>query len=309
MAARMLDVAIIGGGPGGLTAAIYLARFRRSHIVFDAGDSRASWIPRTHNHPGYPDGITGPDLLNRLRQQLGRFADQAVNDPVVSVRHHGSSGFEILSRRQTFTARRLILACGVADVLPHIPGVEAARAAGVLRQCPICDGYEAKDRHVVVLGSGRAAAGEALFMRSYTNRITLLAFDGPLAVDRDARRRLADAGIRVMERPVQAVAAHANGARLIIDDAPPLEADVLYGAMGFTPRTGFAAPLNLRHDADGRIEVGAHQQTSVHGVYAVGDVVTGLNQLAIAMAQAEIAATHIHNRMRAEEGLSLAEGA
>src|SRR5690606_25477009 len=141
-AARHYECAVIGAGPAGLTAAIYLARYRRSVVVFDAGTSRARWIPESRNCPGFPGGISGDDLLRRLRAQLSGHGVRI---------HHGSvgelgianGGFEVAAGDGSFVyARKVLVATGVVDVLPDVDWAEAAIDAGALRLCPVCDGYE-----------------------------------------------------------------------------------------------------------------------------------------------------------------------
>src|SRR4051812_5402374 len=144
------DCAVIGGGPAGLITALYLQRFHRRVRLFDAGSSRAAWIPKSHNVPGFPDGIAGPELLARLRSQVEALG---ISRHTVEVRdvHTGASRFTLAWAHRRWEARTLVLATGVRDVLP--PGDAAAAVrCGVLRLCPVCDGYEASDRRMVVYG-------------------------------------------------------------------------------------------------------------------------------------------------------------
>ncbi len=144
----VLDCLIIGGGPGGLTAAIYLARFRRSCLVVDTGASRAGWIPRSHNHPGFPDGIGGAELLDRMRQQAARFGAPVRLSTVEALEHRPGGGFQatIDDTAGTVAARTVILASGVDDVEPPLsylgPDLRHALRRGLVRHCPVCDAYE-----------------------------------------------------------------------------------------------------------------------------------------------------------------------
>jgi thioredoxin reductase (NADPH) len=304
-----LDCIVIGGGPGGLTAAIYLARFRRRFALVDAGQSRASWIPRSHNHPGFPHGITGTDLLRRMREQVADHGVDIRQGTVTSLACGANGAFEALvDGRDTLTAPHVVLATGVVDVEPPLPNVLEAVRRGLVRQCPICDGYEMTDRTLVVLGQGGAGLGEALFLRSYTPHITLVTLGQTLDLSGENRRRMEEAGIRVVEKPLADIVIEGDRiVRLSFADGSVLAFDAIYSALGSHPRADLAAALGLSLHHDRRIVAGDHQQTSIEGCYAIGDIVTGLNQLGVAMAQGEIAAVDIHNRLRAREGLCLSQ--
>ena len=142
-----VDVLVIGAGPAGLTAATYLGRFLRSVIVADGGAPRASWIPLSHNTPGFPAGITGDAILARMREQAEEYG--AVIEPgrVETLIPEGP-GFEAWLNGRCLRARAVLLATGVTDRHPDLPGVERAIERALVRICPICDGYEASGKAV-----------------------------------------------------------------------------------------------------------------------------------------------------------------
>ena len=150
------DCCIIGGGPAGLTAAIFLARFRRRAVVFDDRSSRAALIPRSHNHPAFPDGIGGPTLLQRMREQLAALGEATVETRVTSIARETDGGFTVTAGELRWHARFLLFATGVEDVLPEIAGALERVREGVLRCCPICDAFEVIGRDLAVVGPGRA---------------------------------------------------------------------------------------------------------------------------------------------------------
>jgi thioredoxin reductase (NADPH) len=302
-----LDCIIIGGGPGGLTAAIYLARFRRRFVLVDAGQSRASWIPRSHNHPGFPDGVGGRELLQRMRDQLTGHGGAVQPGTVTALACREDGLFTVtIGVDRPLLASHVILATGVVDVEPPLPNVLEAVRRGFVRQCPICDAYEMIDRKLVVIGRGTIALGEALFLRSFTPDITLVTLGQDLDLSDDNRRRMQEAGIRAVEAPLAEIALENDRiARIALRDGGVLAFDAIYSALGSHPRADLAAALGIALHPDRRIMTDAHQRTSIDGCYAAGDIVTGLNQLGVAMAQAEIAAVDIHNRLRAKEGLCL----
>src|SRR4051812_31906448 len=134
----MLDCLIIGGGPAGLTAAIYLARYRRGTVLVDDGASRAALIPASHNYPGFK-GIAGPDLLARLREQASMYGAVLEHGRVTSL-HAGDGGFAACTGDRDIVARSVLLATGLVDVSPDIEGLDSGIYAGAVRYCPICDG-------------------------------------------------------------------------------------------------------------------------------------------------------------------------
>lgn len=297
-----VDVVVVGAGPAGLTAAIYLARFRRRVLVVDAGESRARLIPRSHNHPAFPDGIRGVELLDRMHAQFAGYGRRPLRAHVGRVVPLDGA-FRVETDRGRVQARTVILAGGVRDRLVPVAGAEALVQAGVLRQCPICDGYEVQGKRIAVIGALACTAGEALFLRSYSGDVTVVTLGAPLAVDRATRERISNWAIPVVETPVTAIDARVGkGVALRFAGGGEASFDVAYSAMGVDVRLPEVAGLEVM--ADGRVVTGEGQETSISGLFAAGDAVTGLNQIGVAMAQGEVAAVAIHNRLRAAEGLA-----
>ncbi|WP_051340459.1 NAD(P)/FAD-dependent oxidoreductase [Azospirillum halopraeferens] len=299
-----LDCVVVGGGPAGLTAAIYLARYRRRFLVVDAGESRAAWIPVSHNHAGFPEGIAGTDLLARMRDQARRYGARIERGRVESL-HRNDDGTFTVHREGAgaLSARTVLMATGVIDVEPVLPDVHRAVQRGLVRHCPICDGYEVIGQSIGVIGHGAAGLGEALFLRTWSDRITLLTLGETMGLRDADRHRLAAAGIRSVEEPV--VEVHTENDRiaaLTTASGERLTFDTLYSALGAVPRADAAKPLHPDRAADGRLRIGERQATSVDGLYAAGDVADGLNQIAVAMGDAARAATAIHRRLLVADG-------
>jgi thioredoxin reductase (NADPH) len=294
-----LDCVVVGGGPAGLTAAIYLARFRRRFVVYDAGASRAAWIPTSHNHAGFPDGIRGTELLERMRTQALRYGT-AIESATVDRAERADGGFVVHAGAERVAARTLLLATGVIDVEPELPDLYSAVQRGLIRHCPICDGYEVIDRRIGVIGHGDSAIGEALFLRTYSDDVTLLTLGQGLPLDDAQRARLAARGVFSIAEPVVEVVVDAERiTKLVLRGGDVVAFDTLYSALGCAPRNALAEQLGLAM-RDGRVVVDARQQTSLDGCWAAGDVVDGLNQISVAMGQAAVAATAIHNRLDAD---------
>lgn len=296
-----LDCLVIGAGPAGLTAALYLARFRRRIAVVDSGRSRAALIPLSHNFPGYPDGIGGTALLRLLTAQAQRYGAVVTPASVTGLVRDGAGTFLATTGEGRLRAHTVLLATGSVDLTPPWPTALDAVRGGYLRYCPVCDGFEVIDRNVAVLGRGEHGAREALFLRHFTRRVTLLTGGG--SADRlppGLGATLRQAGIGVVEDRM--TSGHVeNDAFVCVFTPDRREAyDCLYLALGARMRSGLARRLGAAMAAQGELVVDRHMQTTVPGLYAAGDVVLALSQIAVATGQAATAATAIHNRLRGE---------
>lgn len=288
------DCLIIGAGPAGLTAAIYLGRFLRRVAVLHNGSSRAALIPTSHNFPGFSDGISGLDLLKDLRRQASIYGAVIEEGDVKEIRQQDGA-FSAVTSSSVVTARRLILATGILDSNPEIAGLRGSVFDGQVRYCPICDGYEAMDKTIAVLGPIRSAMRKALFLRTYSSHVAVVTPDTPTAEQQTA---LGDAGIALHCGHVADI--HRGKALTItLAGGRPMSFDTLYPAMGCNIRARLATDLGADTDESGALKVDAHQQTSVKGLYAVGDVVSCLDQMSVGIGHAAIAATAVHNELPA----------
>ncbi|WP_425475254.1 NAD(P)/FAD-dependent oxidoreductase [Sphingomonas silueang] len=290
------DCIIIGAGPAGLTAAIYLARFHLSVRLFDCGSSRAAMIPRTHNHAGFPGGISGPDLLARMHEQARLYGATCEPSTVTAIERDGE-GFVVRTDRGTTPGRTVLLATGVVNHRPRKlddATHDAALARGLLRYCPICDGYEVTDKRVGVIGTSDHGMREALFLRGYTADVTLIAPDSDHDLDDACRAALDDAGVVRVDGPCGDY--RIDGDRFVVRTADgELAFDSVYPALGSRIRSDLAVAAGAAASADGCLEVDDHQRTTVPGLFAAGDVVKGLDQISHAMGEAGVAATTIRN--------------
>lgn len=287
----MIDVAIVGGGPAGLTAAIYLRRFHRACLVLDAGQSRARWIPESNNCPGFPGGVAGSELLARLRRQATEARvplESARVDRIVAAQ--GAEGFDIHAGERSWKARMVMIATGLRDRLPG-DWAEQALACGALRLCPICDAFEASDRHIGVYGHSRDIGSHASFLRTFSDRVTALPLDGGDGGAAGASARAE--GVRWLgagELDFDGTRCHYRGEREAV------AFDTVYSFLGFTTSVPVDG-LDLVRTDSGEIAVDRHQLTATPGLYAIGDIVGGLNQISVAVGQAAAAATHAHGQL------------
>ncbi len=293
------DVLIIGAGPAGLTAATYLGRYRRRVLVADGGPPRACWIPVSHNMAGFPRGITGEAILTRMREQALEYGATIEAGCIETLRHDGD-GFVASLNGRDVRARAVLLATGVVDHHPDLPSVEDAIKRSLVRICPICDAYEAIDKCVAIIGDDDLGVREAAFMRTYTDRVTLIHVGPPEALtEHDALQRL---GIDLVECAIEAVEIEDDRITALNWSGGRHGFDLLYSALGTTPNADLAKALSVDLTDDDLLKVDAHNATSIPGLYAAGDVVKGLNQIAVATSDAALAATAIHNRLRKADG-------
>jgi thioredoxin reductase (NADPH) len=286
-----LDCLIVGGGPAGLTAAIYLARYRRNVVVFDSGESRAALIPESHNYPGFARGIAGSELLRILMEQAETYGVRIVRSRVTSLTR-GNDGFVATHDAGEVVARFALLATGIVDVGPKVEELDQAISEGSIRYCPVCDGFEAIDRRIAVLGSGDDASSKARFLRTYSRDVTLLR-QSPGAPN-DAEKQAALENGFAIEGPVDELQRSRHGVRARLGSRT-LDFDIVYPALGCDVRSGLASALGAATTEVGCLKVDCHQGTSVDGLYAAGDVVSDLHQIAVATGHAAVAATHIHH--------------
>lgn len=289
------DCAVIGAGPAGLTAALYLARFRRSVIVFDGGPSRAQWIPESQNCPGFPGGISGHRLLERLRAQLAGYDARICAKRVESLEEHEAGFLLIDADGHAITACTVLLATGIIDTLPDANWVEAAIGVGALRLCPVCDGFEASDQRIAVYGSGESALNHAEFLRTYSADVALVCSDGQLLDDAQSRRA-ASLGVRVI---AQSGDLRFDGHRCSFGmaDGTREAFDSVYMFLGCQAQSRLAQNVGAESEDDGALRVGRDQMTTVEGLYAAGDVVSALHQISVAVGHSGVAATAIHKAL------------
>lgn len=304
MTSKTYEIAIVGAGPAGLSAALYAARFCRSTLVLHDGRPRAAQIPKTYNAPGFNEGVAGSDLIDRMTCHAERFGASLVEAHVKRATH--ADGVFVLQddAGQEWRARSLILATGLN--LNQIPIDEdthqQAIDMGVLRYCPVCDGFEHQGKRIAVVGCDVSGAGEALFLRQFSDRITLLPKDEAELTPRE-RSDLASAGINTVVTPIAHYRPTPEGMQVHLEGlSDPLTFDVLYPALGVTPRSELVAMLGLERNTGGKAQPEAPFGTTIAGLYCAGDVVEGLDQISVAMGHGAIAATKAHNWLRDRDG-------
>jgi thioredoxin reductase (NADPH) len=294
---RVYDTLIIGGGPGGLSAAIYLRRFMRKVALFDRGQSRLSLIPVSHNYPGFPDGVAGTRLLDNLRCQLGRCDGEVTDGEILRLRMDDGAFVGEYTGGEV-RALTVLLATGIADTGLPIESWREAIACGAVRLCPVCDGFDVIDKKIAVVSSETNPIGHAMFMRTFSPDVTLFDRSEGAILNDDECQQLEAAGVQYIRSAVRDVSM-SGAMKPILNtfDGASYEFDVMYPMLGETARSELAVQLGAETGDCGELLVDQFQCTNVPGLYAIGDVVRGLNQISVAAGQAAVAATRIHNSL------------
>jgi thioredoxin reductase len=292
------DVAIVGGGPAGLSAGIWLARYLHRVVLVDSGDPR-NWETRGINgFLGHPD-IRPSELRGLGRDEARRNGVHLVDATCERAVKHDDEHFELtLASGRALHAARLLLAIGLKDVWPDVPGLERVYGS-TAHVCPDCDGHECAGRKVVVIGAGRKAVGMALNLTTWTHDIIICTNGHPAGLDRAEYCDKLDAlNIPVLEQPIRRIDHRGSRVQsLTFEGGLALDADEIFFAIGQYPADDLGAQIGCERDAGGHIVVDDAYHTSVMNCFAAGDIVPG-PQLAIAAASdGAIAALAIHKSL------------
>ena len=293
----IFDCIIIGAGPAGITGAIYLARFRKDIMIFDDNKSRAERIPVSHNYPAFPFGISGSELLVRLKEQLSCYKVPLVEDSVETIVQYESGIFVVKTKTGTQLAKTILLATGVEDVEPVFPNDLDGIQRGLIRHCPVCDAFEVIDKKIAVIGEGSAGLEQALFMRTYTKDLYLLTLGKTCNWKKSELQKIKAAELNIIHLPVEDIELTTSKVKISFQGDVCLEVNCLYSALGTYKNNKLALDLNARMDK-GLLVVNKFQQTSVKGLYAAGDIVAGLHQVCVAESQAAVAAWDINKHCK-----------
>jgi thioredoxin reductase (NADPH) len=297
---KIYDCAVIGGGPAGLTAALYLCRFKRSVLLFQEGLPRAAWIPKTNNLLGYYRGLSGRALLKRLRSQLKGLELDEVNARARVKREKKS--FLVETPGRTYEAKKIILALGIRDKQPPLPNLRELRKLGLLRYCPICDGFEHRDKTLFLLVGGEDCIRKVSFLHNYSKRLLVIT-PRNFFLSGKRRRDYRRMNARIIRGEVAAACPEGDGIRISLANGKSYSADAGYVELGFDLNDEAIEGIRgIRKTKSGLLVASAEQRLSVPGLFAAGDCVSGLAQISGAAGQAAIAATAVHNELLQEEG-------
>jgi thioredoxin reductase len=295
---RQFEIAIVGGGPAGLSAAVWSARYLHSVVVIDGGDPR-NWETRGINGYLGLSAITPPELRQRGRETCRSLGVELLDANVLHAEHRGEEDFLLsVEGGVRIAAKRVLLAFGIRDVWPEIPGLEHAYGANA-HVCPDCDGYDARGKKVVVIGHGRRAVGMALNLTTWTNEIIICTNGRPADLDDPEYCGKLDAlNIPVLTDEISQVCCeHGEIHCLKLEDGKQLDTDKVFFTLAQYPGDDLCAQLGCDRDDEGHVVIDPHGHTSVYNVFAAGDITPG-SQLAItAAAEGATAAMSMHKSL------------
>jgi thioredoxin reductase (NADPH) len=294
MPAQPYDVVVVGGGPAGLSSALWLARYLHKVVVVDSGDPR-NWETRGINGYLGHQSIRSPELRAIGREECAKYGVEFVSGVVDTAINETGELFAVCLRDgKTIEAHRLLLAIGIKDVWPDIPGLENCYGE-TIHVCPDCDGYETRDKNTVVVGSGRKAVGMALALTTWTRKIVICTNGEKPDMNQVLLDKLKALNIPVLEAPIQCVLSKDKEiAAIELEGAMTLDCERLYFAIGQYPSDDLGAQLGCKRDEMGRLVIDERNHTSVKNVYAAGDIAPGPQMAIAAAASGAIASIAIH---------------
>jgi thioredoxin reductase len=297
----MYDAIVVGGGPAGLSAATWLARYRRRVLVVDAGEHRNRWVDQSH---GYltRDPAAPAELLKAAREQLAAYPYAEFVSGHASAARAVDGHFVVTVDGVEHAALRVVLATGVEDAFPEVAGFFDHYGASVFH-CPSCDGYEARGRNVVVLGWSEHVAAFAVTLLDWAASVVIVTDGRRFPGDDEQRATLESFGVRVVEDVAESFVGERGDLRGVeLRRLGCIPCELAFFSVAHKPRIALAEQLGVRSAAEGCLDVDDDCATSVPGVWAAGDVTPGMQLIQVAAAKGTIAGINAAQSLRGERG-------
>jgi thioredoxin reductase len=295
------DALVVGGGPAGLSAAMWLARYRRKVLLIDSGEYRNESVELVHGYLGC-DPALPVEFRERARKELADYDTFALAEARAQSIEQVAEGFVLRTDDEVYEASRLVLATGVVDQFPAVENFFEHYGASVFH-CPSCDGYEARGRSVAVFGWSEQVVGFALGLLDWAASVTVVTDGHPFEGDDRHRAALARAGVTLVEDEAVALAGKRGDLRRVtLRHGPPVECQLAFFSIAHQPVTELAAQLHCGRTADGYLEVNSENRTTTIGVYAAGDVTPGCQIVQVAAAKGAVAGTMCALSMHGDVG-------
>lgn len=293
------DVAIVGAGPAGLSAATWLGRYLRSVIVVDAGDPR-NWETRGINGILGHQGIPPAELRHKGREEAASFGVTFADGEVTSACHNADCIRLTLRDESQIVAKRVLLAFGIQDIWPDVPGLQRCYGE-TAHVCPDCDGYEARGKKTLVIGTGRRAVGMALALTTWTRQVIVCTNGKPPDISSELCEKLDALNIPVIEAVIRRITSSQGNVQIAeLEGGMQLDCQHVFFSLGQVAADDLGTQLGCKRDDDGLIVVDEHNATSVESVFAAGDITPGPQLAIIAAAEGAVAALAIHRSLLPE---------
>ena len=279
---------VCGGGPAGLSAALWLGRYRRKTLVIDGGQQRNLAATSSHGYLTF-DSCSPAEFLDRARADVDSYPEVTIEGGTVASIEKDGDRFVVRTEAREATASRVVIATGVSDAFPDIPGFGNFYGKHVFH-CSCCDGYETRDLDVVAIGWAKHSAGYALDLLEWGARVALVTNGNTFEGDEPERAALARHGIELIEDEVTEIVGdeeRMNG--VLLASGRELPAQRAFFSIAHAPRSELAAALGCDVDELGYVTVGHHGETSVEHVYAAGDITPGEQLVSVAAAEGVVA--------------------
>ena len=295
------DVAIVGGGPAGLTAGLWLARYLHSVVLIDSGDPR-NWQTRGINGFLGSPGVRPSTLRGAARDECRRHGVVLIDDGVDRVMNEAADRFTLTTHGgDTLEAKRLLLAIGIKDVWPEIPGLDRCFGESI-HVCPDCDGYEARGLKTLVIGRGRRAVGMALNLTTWTNQIVICTNGEQAEMDAELLAKLDRLNIPVITVPILSVNGKGGVVKGVeLEGGVALDCERIFFSIAQYPADDLGAQLGCVRDEHGQIVIDDKNHTSVLNVFAAGDITPGPQLAIAAAASGAVSALAIHKSLVPDE--------
>jgi len=291
------DVAVVGGGPAGLTSALYTTRLGMDTVVVNRGGGRAAMMTDTHNVIGVTEDVSGNEFLQTAREQVEDYGGTYRRGFVESVEPLDDDGFDVTTDDGDLTVKRVVLATGFSDGRPDPP---LPRTGKGLHWCLHCDAFMFVGEPVFVMGTGEAAAHVAMIMLNYTDDVDVLTRGEAPEWSEDTQKMLDNHPVEVIDTELSGKRTDDDGwlEAYEFEDGSVREYKGGFPMLGSDYHAEIADELGVERNDDGTVTVDDHGETSVSGVYAVGDLTPGHNQIPVAMGEGADAGIAIHKDLR-----------
>lgn len=293
----IVDTIVVGGGPAGLSAAIYTARADQETLVIDKGSGTTRQVDWMENLYGFPDGISGEEVVSLGEEHAKKFGAEIRREEVVHITPQpDEETFVVETTSDEYVSRGLILATGASYESPAIGDIDDFEGRGV-SYCVECDGYFYRDQRVAVVGAENYAAKEALMLLDYTDDVRVLTNGETFDADEGLSDRLADNDIEIRTDPVDHVAGGERLERVVFESGDAMDVDGLFVALGAAGGTDLAESLGIPTEGP-YLQVESDQSTAVDRIYAAGDVTGGNRQVAVSIGEGVDAAINLLEEFR-----------